>query len=211
SFRVLVESRIERDVRRYDVAGALSVTLGLMVLVYALVGTLDHGWTSARSLGLFAVALALLVAFVVIEARGKEPLLPLGIFKNRPLSGANVVGFLVGAGVFSMFLFLSFYMQDILGYSALRTGLYYVPFGLMVIVAAGISQALVTKIGIRTVMATGLILVAAAQLWFSRLPVDGNYLTDLLPGFLVGALGLGFAFVPDAIAALQGVRHDQAG
>src|SRR3954463_2436338 len=171
SVRVLRESRIERDVRRFDASGAISVTLGLMVLVYALVGTLDHGWTSAHSIALFVAAILLIVAFVVIEARTKEPLLPLGIFRNRTLTGANVVGFLVGAGVFSMFLFLSFYMQNVLGYSALRTGLYYVPFGLVVIVAAGISQALVTKIGIRTVLATGLLLVAAAQLWFSRLPI----------------------------------------
>ncbi len=211
SARVLVESKIERDVRRYDAAGAVSVTAGLMILVYALVGTIDHGWTSARSLLLFVAAILLLVGFVVNEARSKEPLLPLSIFRNRSLSGANVVGFLVGAGVFSMFLFLSFYMQNILGYSPLKTGLYYVPFGLVIIVAAGVSQVLVTKIGIRTVMAAGLLMVAAAQLWFSRTPVSGNYVVDLLPGFIVGAIGLGFAFVPDAIAALQGVRPDQSG
>jgi EmrB/QacA subfamily drug resistance transporter len=211
SLRVLQESKIEREVRRYDVAGAVSVTAGLMLLVYALVGTLDHGWTSARSLLLFAAAVLLLVGFVVNEARSKEPLLPLTIFRNRTLSGANVVGFLVGAGVFSMFLFLSFYMQGILGYSALKTGLLYVPFGVMTIVAAGISQALVTKVGIRNILAAGLIMVAAAQLWFSRAPVNGSYMTDLLPGFIIGALGLGFAFVPDAIAALQGVKPDQAG
>jgi EmrB/QacA subfamily drug resistance transporter len=211
SFRVLRESKIEREVKRYDVAGAVSVTAGLMLLVYALVGTLDHGWTSARSLTLFAATILLLIGFVVIEAKGKEPLLPLSIFKNRTLSGANVVGFLVGAGVFSMFLFLSFYMQQILGYSALKTGVLYVPFGLMVIVAAGISQALVTKVGIRTILGAGLLMVAAAQLWFSRAPIDGHYLTALLPGFIIGALGLGFAFVPDAIAALQGVKPDQAG
>ena len=211
SFRVLRESKIERAVRRYDVAGAVSVTAGLMLLVYALVGTIDHGWTSARTVGLFAISIALIVAFVVIEARGKEPLLPLSLFKNRTLSGANVVGFLVGAGVFSKFLFLSFYMQGILGYSALKTGVLYVPFGLTVIVAAGIAQALATKIGIRTTLAVGLVMVAAAQLWFSRAPVDGSYLTDLLPGFIVGALGLGFSFVPVTIAALQGVRPEHAG
>ena len=211
SFRVLVESKIHREVRRYDVAGAVTVTAGLMLLVYALVGTIDHGWTSARSLGLFAISLALILAFVVIEAKGKEPLLPLSLFRNRTLSGANVVGFLVGAGVFSMFLFLSFYMQQILGYSALKTGLLYVPFGLTVIVAAGIAQALATKIGIRTTLAVGLLMVAAAQFWFSRAPVDGSYLTDLLPGFIVGALGLGFSFVPVTIAALQGVKAEHAG
>src|SRR6266542_1710774 len=185
--------------------GALVLIGGLMVLVYALVGTIDHGWTSGRSLGLFALAIALLAAFVVIESGSKEPILPLSIFRNRTLWGANVVGFLVGAGVFSMFLFLSFYMQGILGYSALRTGLYYVPFGLVIIVAAGVSQMLVTKIGIRSVMAVGLLLVAAAQVWFSRAPIGGHYILDLFPGVVVGAVGLGFAFVPDAIAALQGV------
>ncbi len=209
--RVLIESRVERDVRRYDVAGSVSVTAGLMVLVYALVGTIDHGWTSGRSLGLFALAIALLAAFVVIESGSKEPILPLSIFRNRTLWGANVVGFLVGAGVFSMFLFLSFYMQGILGYSALRTGLYYVPFGLVIIVAAGVSQMLVTKIGIRSVMAVGLLLVAAAQVWFSRAPIGGHYILDLFPGFVVGAIGLGFAFVPDAIAALQGVPPERSG
>ncbi|MFL5797572.1 MAG: MFS transporter [Actinomycetota bacterium] len=209
--RVLIESRVERDVRRYDVAGSVSVTAGLMVLVYALVGTIDRGWTSGRSLGLFALAIGLLAAFVVIESRSKEPVLPLSIFRNRTLSGANVVGFLVGAGVFSMFLFLSFYMQGVLGYSALRTGLYYVPFGLVIIVAAGVSQMLVTKIGIRTVMAVGLLLVAAAQVWFSRAPIGGHYILDLFPGFVIGAIGLGFAFVPDAIAALQGVPPERSG
>jgi EmrB/QacA subfamily drug resistance transporter len=211
SFRVLLESRVERAVRRYDVAGAVSVTAGLMVLVYALVGTLDHGWTSGRSLGLFALAVVLIVAFVVIETRSEEPILPLSIFRNSTLSGANVVGFLVGAGVFSMFLFLSFTMQQIYGFSALKTGLYYVPFGLTIIVAAGISQMLVTKLGIRSVMATGLLLVSAAQFWFSRLPLHGHYLTDLLPGFIIGSIGLGFAFVPDAIAALQGVPPERSG
>jgi EmrB/QacA subfamily drug resistance transporter len=210
-FRVLIESRVERAVRRYDVAGSVSVTAGLMVLVYALVGTIDHGWTSGRSVGLFLLAIALLAAFVVVESRSKEPVLPLSIFRNRSLSGANVVGFLVGAGVFSMFLFLSFYMQGILGYSALRTGLYYVPFGLVIIVAAGVSQMLVTKVGIRSVMAAGLLMVAAAQLWFSRAPIGGHYVLDLLPGFVVGAIGLGFAFVPDAIAALQGVPPERSG
>jgi predicted MFS family arabinose efflux permease len=157
------------------------------------------------------LAIVLIVAFVFIESRSGEPLLPLSIFRNRTLSGANVVGFLVGAGVFSMFFFLSLYMQGVLGFSALRTGLYYVPFGLTIIVAAGISQMLVTKVGIRSVMAVGLLLVAAAQLWFSRAPVTGHYLTDLLPGFIIGAIGLGFAFVPDAIAALQGVPPERSG
>jgi len=106
---------------------------------------------------------------------------------------------------------LSFYMQQILGYSPLKTGMLYLPFGLTVIVAAGIAQALATKIGIRTTLAVGLLMVAAAQLWFSRAPVDGSYLTDLLPGFIVGALGLGFSFVPVTIAALQGVKQDEAG
>jgi EmrB/QacA subfamily drug resistance transporter len=211
SLRVLLESRIEREVRRYDVSGAVTVTAGLMLLVYALVGTIDHGWTSGRSLALFGATILLLGAFVAIESRTAEPLLPLSIFRNRTLSGANVVGFLVGAGVFSMFFFLSLYMQNVLGFSALRTGLYYVPFGLMIIVAAGLSQMLVTKVGIRSVMAVGLLLVAAAQVWFSRAPVQGHYVTDLLPGFLVGALGLGFAFVPDAIAALQGVPPERSG
>jgi EmrB/QacA subfamily drug resistance transporter len=211
SVRVMVESRIEREVRRYDVAGAVSVTAGLMILVYALVGTSDHGWTSARSLGLFAVALVLVLAFLVIESRSKEPLLPLSIFRNRTLSGANVVGFLVGAGVFSMFFFLSLYMQDVLLFKPLRTGLYYVPFGLVIIVAAGVSQQLVNRLGIRVVMAAGLLMLTAAMLWFARVPVQGSYVADLLPGFVIGAIGLGFAFVPDAIAALQGVPPERSG
>jgi EmrB/QacA subfamily drug resistance transporter len=209
--RVLVESRIEREVRRYDVTGAVSVTAGLMILVYALVGATDHGWTSARSVGLFALAAGLIAVFIVAELRSKEPLLPLSIFRNRTLSGANVVGFLVGAGVFSMFFFLSLYMQNVLRFSPLRTGLYYVPFGLVIIVAAGVSQQLVNRLGIRWVMATGMLMLTAAMLWFTRVPVDGSYVVHLLPGFLIGAIGLGFAFVPDAIAALQGVPPERSG
>ncbi|HEX9376741.1 MAG TPA: MFS transporter, partial [Actinomycetota bacterium] len=211
SVRVLIESRIEREVRRYDVPAAVSVTAGLMVLVYALVGTIDHGWTSGRSLLLFALAAGLIAVFLWLESRSPEPLLPLSIFRNRTLSGANVVGFLIGAGVFAMFYFLSFYMQLVLGFSPLRTGMSYLVFGFAVIASAGLGQYLVTRIGIRSVLATGLLMVAATMLWYTRLPVHGTYLWDLLPAFIVGGLGLGFAFVPDAIAALQGVPPERSG
>ena len=208
---LLKESRIDGMTRNFDVAGAVSVTGGLSLFVYALVGTDQHGWTSARTLGLFAVAIGLLIAFVAIESRASQPLLPLRLFRSGTVTGANVVGFLIGASIFSMFFFLSLYMQEVLGYSPLRTGFAYLLVAVTIIISAGASQVLVTRFGPRSVLATGMALLSLGLLWFTQVSVGGSYLVDLVPGFVLTGVGLGFSFVPDTIAALAGVRERDAG
>jgi predicted MFS family arabinose efflux permease len=153
----------------------------------------------------------LLVLFVVIERRAASPLLPFSIFRLRSLTGANIVGFLIGASIFSMFFLLSLYMQDVLQYSALEAGFAYLLVAGTIIVAAGASQALVTRIGVRSVLTAGMVLTVAGLLWFSQVSVGGSYVVDLVPGFILAGLGLGFAFVPVQIASLVGVTHDEAG
>jgi EmrB/QacA subfamily drug resistance transporter len=208
---LLRESRADLGHRRFDAAGAVTVTAGLSLLVYAVVTTNKHHWGSGTTIGLLAGAAALLVAFLGIESRAPAPLMPLGFFRNRTVSGANAVGFVLGGSIFAMFFFLSLYMQQILHYSALKAGVAYLAIALTVIVVAGISQALVTKLGVKTVLVSGMLLLAAAQVWFARLPVGGSYAIDLLPGFLVAAFGLGFSFIPVSIASLAGVAARDAG
>jgi EmrB/QacA subfamily drug resistance transporter len=209
--RLLQESRVESDERRFDVAGAASVTLGLVVLVYGLVGTTTHSWTAPRTLGLFALSAVLLILFVAIELRVPQPVLPLSIFRLRTLAGANIVGFLLGSSIFSMFYFLSLYQQFVLGYSPLKTGIGYLAIALTIIISAGVSQAIVTRVGVRPVLTLGMVLLTIGLLWFTQIDAHGSYVTDLLPGYLLAGVGLGFAFVPDAIAALEGVTPEQAG
>jgi MFS family permease len=208
---LLGESRVAGLGRQFDVAGALTVTGGLVLVVYALVGTNTDGWTSGRTLGLFGAAAALLISFLVIESRTRQPLLPLRFFSSGTITGANVAGFLMGSSIFSMFFFLSLYMQDVLGYSALRTGVAYLLVSITIIISATVSQMLVTRINPRFVLATGMGLLTLGLLWFTQVPVDGNYLVDLAPGFILTGIGLGFAFVSDTIAALAGVEERDAG
>lgn len=209
--RYIDESRAEGATRNFDVAGAVSVTAGLALLVYALVNTDSAGWASAETIGLLAASAALIIGFLVIEMRAAAPLMPLGIFRLRSLSGANIVGLLLGAAIFSMFFFLSLYMQQVLGYSALRSGFAYLLVAVVIILAAGASQALVTRFGVRSILAIGMALLVLGLLWFTRIDVDGTYAVDLVPGFLLAGVGLGFSFVPVSIAALQGVTGQEAG
>jgi EmrB/QacA subfamily drug resistance transporter len=209
--RVLEESKVEMETRSFDVLGAITVTGGLTALVYGLVTTATHSWTSATVIGSLAVAAVLLALFVAVERRAASPLLPFSIFRLRSLTGANIVGFLIGASIFSMFFLLSLYMQDVLQYSALKAGFAYLLVAVTIIVAAGASQALVTKIGVRTVLAVGMALTIAGLVWFSQVSVGGSYAVDLVPGFILAGLGLGFSFVPVQIASLVGVGHDEAG
>jgi EmrB/QacA subfamily drug resistance transporter len=209
--RLLSESRMAGLGRRFDLAGAFTVSSGLVLLVYGLVGTNEHGWASGRTLGIFAASAALIASFVVIEAKTRQPLLPLRLFANGTLSGANVVGVLLGSSIFSMFFFLSLYMQEVLGYSALRTGFAYLLVSITIIVSAAVSQMLVTRIGPRRVLASGMALLSLGLLWFTQVSVQGSYLVDLAPGFILAGIGLGFAFVPDTIAALSGVEERDAG
>ena len=209
--RLLDESRRESDLHHFDALGAISVTAGLSLLVFALVDTINAGWGSTQTLALLSIAVVLLVAFVFIELRSKDPLMPFGIFRLRTLSGANIVGLLVGAALFAMFFFLSRYMQEVLGYSALKAGLSYLPLALAIIFSAGAASVLVTKLGFKPVLLAGLGLISIGLLWFSQLPPDGRYLADLVAPMVISAMGLGFAFVPITIAAVSGVSEDESG
>ena len=208
---LIAESRSTSGTRSFDVAGAVSVTAGLSILVYALVDATDVGWGSTQTIGLLAVSAALLAAFVVIELRSAAPLVPFGIFRRRTLTGANVVGLLVGASLFSMFFFISLYMQQVLGYSAIKAGFSYLPLALMIIFSAGLASQLVTRIGFKPVLITGMLFIAAGLIWFGQVSVGGSYLGDVLFPSLLAAIGLGFSFVPVTIAAVSGVGEREAG
>ncbi len=209
--RMLDESRREADMRHFDALGAITVTAGLSLLVFALVDTINKGWGSTQTLTLLAISFGLIVAFVFIELRSKDPLMPFTIFRLRTLTGANIVGLLVGAALFAMFFFLSRYMQDVLGYSALKAGLSYLPLALAIIASAGAASVLVTKFGFKNVLIAGMALVAIALLWLGQVPVNGSYVSDLLGPMVIAAVGLGFAFVPVTIAAVSGVSEDESG
>ena len=197
--------------RHFDVPGAISITGGLMLLVYAMTRAVQHGWGTTETIALLAASAALIVAFVAIELRSQAPLLPMRMFRSRTLSGSNLAGLLMGAAVFSQFFLLTLYMQQVLHYSALETGVAYVALTLTIIVFANVSQKLALKIGIRPVLALGLVLVSSGLLLYARLPVDGHYFWDLFPAFLISGLGMSFGFIPMTIGALAGVRHSDAG
>src|SRR5689334_2539337 len=208
---LLKESRADLGHRRFDFAGAVSITGGLMLLVYAMTRATQHGWATAESIGLLAASASLLVAFVVIEYRSKAPLLPLRIFRLRTLTASNITGLLMGGAIFSQFFLLTLYMQQVLHYSALKTGVAYIALTLAIISFSAAAQALVTRLGIRLVLPAGLVLSAVALVLFARLPVDGSYFSDLFPAFLISGVGLALAFVPMSIGGLTGVRRADAG
>jgi MFS family permease len=209
--RLLAETRAESEERVFDVAGAVTVTAALSILVYALVDANNAGWGSTQTIGLIALSVLLMTAFVAIELRTAKPLVPFSIFRIRTLTGANVVGLLVGASLFSMFFFISLYMQQVLGYSAIHAGLSYLPLALVIMASAGIASQLVTKIGYKPVLAIGLLFIVIGLAWFSRVSVGGGFLTDILGPSLFAAAGLGFAFVTTTIAAVSGVDENEAG
>jgi EmrB/QacA subfamily drug resistance transporter len=209
--RLIAESRAESEAHVYDVAGAFTVTAGLSILVYAFVDANNAGWGSTQTIGLICLAVALLAAFVAIELRARKPLVPFSIFRIRTLTGANVVGLLVGASLFSMFYFISLYMQQVLGYSAIHAGLSYLPLALVIMASAGVASQLVTKLGYKPVLAAGLLLIVAGLLWFSRVSVGGSFTSDILGPSVLAAAGLGFSFVTTTIAAVSGVEESEAG
>ncbi len=209
--RLIAESRAESETRAFDVAGAVTVTAALSILVYALVDANDAGWGSSQTIGLIVLSVLLLAAFVAIELRATKPLVPFSIFRIRTLTGANVVGLLVGASLFSMFFFISLYMQQVLGYSAIHAGLSYLPLALVIMASAGIASQLVTRIGYKPVLAAGLMFIVIGLTWFSRVSVGGSFTTDILGPSLFAAAGLGFAFVTTTIAAVSGVDEHEAG
>ena len=205
------ESRAELGHHRFDAWGAVTVTSGLALLVYAISKAPDVGWGSARTILLLIASVAILAVFVAIERRSRAPLMPFRIFRIRSVLGANVVGFLLGAVIFANFLVLTLYVQQILGWSALKTGITFLATAGTVVVWSGIAQALTTRFGPRPVIVTGLLVLAASMGAYTRLPIDGHFWPDLLPAYLTFALGLAFAFVPVTIAALAQVAPSEAG
>src|SRR5438874_3760658 len=208
---LIAESRSDAARRHFDLAGGVSITAGLSLLVYALLDANSAGWGSARTIGLLIAAVALIAAFIAIELRSRSPLVPFRIFRLRTLRGANVVGLLVGASLFSMFFFISLYMQQVLGYSAIHAGLSYLPLAVSIIISAGIASQLVTRIGFKQVLAAGMALIVGGLVWFSQISVHGSYLSDILGPSLFAGVGLGFAFVTTTIAAVSGVPDSEAG
>jgi EmrB/QacA subfamily drug resistance transporter len=208
---LLAESREESATRTFDLAGAVSITAALSALVYGLVDAPNAGWGSTQTVGLLALSAALLLAFVVIERRSSNPVVPFGVFRIRTVTGANVVGILTGGALLSMFFFISLYMQQVLGYSAIEAGLSYLPLALTIIVAAGLASQLVTRIGFKPVLAVGMVFIAGGLVWFSRVSPGGSFLGDILGPSLLAAVGLGLSFVPVTIAAVSGVPDREAG
>jgi EmrB/QacA subfamily drug resistance transporter len=208
---IVPESFRQTTRRRYDPLGAISVTAGLALLVYGISQAPEVGWATARTIGVLIASGALLVAFLVIERTVQEPLMPFRIFRVRTVAGANVVGALLGAVIFSNFFLLTLYVQNVLGFSALKTGFTFVATAGTAVISAGVAQALTTRFGAKPIMTIGLILLTAGMVWYSQIPVDGSYASDLLPGYLMVGVGIAFAFVPVTIAALAGVVEREAG
>jgi predicted MFS family arabinose efflux permease len=210
-FRLIPGERRRAPLGNFDVAGTVLVTGGMVLLVYALVKAPDQGWGSGRTIGELAGAAALLTAFLVNETRSRNPLVPLSIFRVRGLAAADVTMLIGAAGVISMFFFLTLYMQNVLGYSPLKTGAAYLPFTAGVAVSAGISSQLMSRIGTRPLIVAGSVISAGGLYYLSRLPADGSYLSDLFPGMMITSFGLGAMFVGIATAANAGVSADKAG
>ena len=206
----LGESR-DAHAKSYDVPGAALVTGGLVTLVYAITQANNYGWASLATIGLFAGSLALLAGFVGWELRTAEPLMRFGIFRLRTVSGANVAGLVMGTAMFGMFLMLTLYMQQVLHYSAMKTGVGYLAVAGTAIVWSAVAAQLVTRVGVKPVLVAGMTALSAGLLYFTQVSVDGSYLGDLLPGFLLISIGIGFSFVPISIAALAGVQAAEAG
>jgi EmrB/QacA subfamily drug resistance transporter len=208
--RFVRESRSDRESTQ-DVGGAITVTAGLALLVYAVSNAPSHGWSSSWTISRLAIAAALLIAFLVIESRAKDPLMPFRIFRVSTVAGANVAGLLLGVVVFANFFILTLYVQNVLGWSALKTGITFVATAGTAILWAGVAQALVTRIGAKAVMAVGFVAMIAGMLWYTQIPVHASYWSDLLPGYLLVGFALPFCFIPVSIAALAGVEQHEAG
>jgi EmrB/QacA subfamily drug resistance transporter len=209
--RIVPESRLDTARRRYDPFGAVTVTGGLSLLVYAVSTAPQTGWGTARTVSLLAVSVVLLAAFLVIETRLQAPLLPLRIFRLKTLAGANAVSMLLGGSFFAFIFIGTLYMQQVLGYSALKAGLAWLAASLTSVAFAGLSQALVTRGSAKLVMAAGMAMIGGGILWATQVPVHGTFWGSLAGPFIVVGLGTAFAFIPVSIAALAGVAEPEAG
>ena len=197
--------------RHFDLAGAASVTSGIMLLVYGLTRGTDDGWTSRTTIGFLAAAAVLLVGFVVIELRSKAPLLPMRLFRLRTLTAANVTAVLIAATAFSWWFVQTLYMQQVLHYSAIQAGLAFAPLAVTIALFSNVAQTLVTRFGVRPVLSVGLLLTATSLGLLARVPVEGHFFWDLFPAFMLGAVGLSLSFVPVTIGGLTGVGPGDAG
>jgi EmrB/QacA subfamily drug resistance transporter len=211
TLRFVPESRSDMPHRTFDLAGAATVTGGLVVLVYAIVRSQAYGWGSPKTIGLMAAGVALLAAFIAIERRSKAPLVRLNIFRLRTLAVADVVLLLVASGMFGMFFFASLYVQDILGYSPLRAGLAFLPVTAGIVIGAGVAQQLIRRIGVRNVALVGITIATAGMAVLTQLPVHGTYLGNLLVGLLPMSIGMGLTFVPITLLGTGAVSDDDAG
>jgi EmrB/QacA subfamily drug resistance transporter len=211
SLRLVPESRDLTAQRSYDVAGAATVTGGLMALVYAIVGAQTAGWTSLRTIGFFVAAAVLLAAFVAIESRASAPLVRLSIFRVRSLLTANAAMFLAMSGMFAMFFFNTLYIQQVLGYGPLEAGLAFLPFTAGIMISASLASQLAPRIGVRPVAVAGFLLAAAGLVLLTQLPVDGSYVLNVLPAILLSSLGMGAVFMPLTLIATTGLADEDQG
>jgi len=209
--RIVPRSRRDAEERSYDALGAVLVSAGLALLVYAISQAPNVGWATARTIVLLIASAGLLIGFLVNERRVHDPLLPFHIFRVRTVAGANAVGFLLGAVIFANFFLLTLYVQDILHYSPLKAGYTFIATAGTAVLAAGAAQALTTRFGAKPIIVIGLALLTGAMIWYSQVPVHGKFASDLLPGYLMVGVGIAFAFVPVSIAALAGVAEREAG
>lgn len=211
SLRFIPNTRSEEKPETVDVAGAVTVTGGLLVLVYAIVKAQSYGWGDVKTFGLFAAAIALLASFIVIELRSRSPLIRLSIFRMRSLTSSNLSMLLVASGMFSMFYFASIYVQEILGYGPLKAGFAFLPFTFGIVIGAGAAQALISRLGIRAVTAAGLTIATVGLALFTQVSVTGTYWSEIFPGVAVMSIGMGLTFVPLTLLATTNVSNADAG
>lgn len=208
---LLPESRERSATQQIDVLGAVTVTSGLVALVYALEQASGVGWGSTRTLILFGIALVLLAAFVWIESQAQDPLVPLRVFRLRTLTGANLIGLLMTAAIASTIFILTLYMQQVLNYSALQTGLAFLPHAIAAMIAAPVASQLATRFGTKTTLTGSMTLAAVGLLHLSRIPVQGNFVRDLLPGTVITGFGIVMTLVAVTIAATAGINDSEQG
>jgi len=204
------ESRANGDTK-YDIPGAITATLGLVSLVYGITQAGEQGWSSPQTLGFMGAGLLLLAIFALIETRSSHPLLPLRILANRNRGGAYLASFFVGVGLFAMFLFLTYFFQGVLGYSALTSGFLFLPFSAGVIVSAGLASQLLPRFGPRWVTATGFLMAIVGMLLLTRMTSTSSYVTEILPSLIIISLGMGLIFVPLSAVSLFAVGNHDAG
>jgi EmrB/QacA subfamily drug resistance transporter len=207
----LLSESLDKHGQGFDIPGAVLVTGGLSLLVLGVTQGHGWGWDSTRTIGVFIASAALLIAFIGWESRVEHPLMPFSIFRLQTLAAANAVGFILGTALFAMFLMLTLYMQQVLGYSPLETGIGYLAVAGTAIIWANVAAAAVTRIGVKPALVFGMSLMTVGLLYFTQVSVDGSYWKDLFPGFLIIGLGLPFAFVPVTIAAVAGTKPQEAG